>query len=85
MYHLECFPSSWKHSFITPIFKSGSKNDVKNYRPISILITIPKVFENMVLDLLKPEFEQIIIKQQHGFTPGRSTLTNLLLKINKLK
>ena len=34
------FPSKWNSSFFCPIFKSGDKHNVKNYRPISILATL---------------------------------------------
>ncbi len=34
------FPSNWKTSIITPIFKAGSVDEVQNYRPISILPAI---------------------------------------------
>ena len=34
------FPKIWKNAHLSPIFKSGNKNDIKNYRPISIISTI---------------------------------------------
>ena len=34
------FPCSWKEAKVKPLFKSGAKDDVNNYRPISILPTI---------------------------------------------
>ncbi|XP_053691323.1 uncharacterized protein LOC128739848 [Sabethes cyaneus] len=42
------FPSIWKHASITPIHKSGSRNNIENYRGISILNSISKVFEKIV-------------------------------------
>jgi hypothetical protein len=38
-------PDRWKLSFVTPIFKSGKRNDVSNYRGIAILSTVSKLFE----------------------------------------
>lgn len=38
------FPAIWKKSFITPVFKSGAKSDVRNYRPICKLSCIPKLW-----------------------------------------
>ena len=49
-------PSKWKSSGIFPIFKSGVKNSVKNYRPISILSTLAKVFESIVIKRLTDFF-----------------------------
>ena len=34
------FPNEWKASWVTPIFKSGPKNNPSNYRPISIIPAI---------------------------------------------
>lgn len=38
------FATYWKLSHVTPIFKSGKKADIKNYRPISIMCAIKKCF-----------------------------------------
>ena len=71
------FPDKWKTSFVTPIFKSGSRSDVENYRSISKLSAIPKLFELIVTKRLKPFLEGVLQPQQHGFIKGRSTVTNL--------
>lgn len=74
------FPDYWKTGHIVPVFKNqGDKRDISKYRPITILSTIPKLFESLVLDLVTPAFKNLIISQQHGFVRGRSTTTNLLL------
>jgi hypothetical protein len=39
------FPDRWELSFVTPIFKSGKRNDVSNYRCVAILSTVGKLFE----------------------------------------
>jgi sarcosine oxidase/L-pipecolate oxidase len=51
---------------------------VENYRPISILPAVAKVFECLVRDIMFNQLKNIIIPQQHGFFPGRSTATNLM-------
>lgn len=76
------FPKVWKLSYVCPIHKSGSKNEVTNYRPISILSAIPKLFEHCIEKVLSAAFNQIIVNQQHGFTSGRSVDTNLFLFTN---
>lgn len=77
---LKCgeFPNFWKTSFITPILKSGDGAQVTNYRPISILSCIPKVFENIVCDFLSACLKNRFIDQQYGFLSHRSTELNLL-------
>lgn len=72
------FPSCLKKGFVVPIFKSGSRNDVKNYRPIVIQSAIAKIFESLVLDHLYFFLKPHISIHQHGFLHGRSTITNLL-------
>ena len=71
------FPSKWKSSYVTPIYKKGNRSDVGNYRCIAKLPAIPKLFESLVCDEIKPILEPILQKQQHGFVKGRSTVTNL--------
>lgn len=63
------FPSIWKLSSITPIFKSGDKSHAKNYRPISILSHIAKLFEKLVLKDILPSGNPILINEQYGFRP----------------
>ena len=72
------FPTFWKSSFIAPILKSGDRSQVSNYRPISILSCIPKVFESLVCDYLSAGLNGSFIDQQFGFLPHRSTELNLL-------
>ena len=41
------FPSLWKEAKVKPLYKAGAKDDVNNYRPISILPTLSKLIEKM--------------------------------------
>lgn len=72
------FPDKWKVSSVIPIFKSGKKYLVNNYRPICILSAIPKLFESLVFKYVANHMKNIIIEQQHGFFKGRNIETNLL-------
>lgn len=72
------FPSIWKTAFVTPVHKSVTKNDIKNYRAISKMSQLGKVFEKMVTDVLFLTFKSVIIPEQHGFFRGKSTSTNLV-------
>ncbi|KAK9499191.1 hypothetical protein O3M35_003686 [Rhynocoris fuscipes] len=76
------FPDVLKQSHIIPIYKSGDKANIKNYRPITIQSSIAKLFESLILDKIAPLFQNIIVEQQHGFTKGKSTSTNLFLYHN---
>ena len=63
-------------------FKSGDSSDVKNYRPICVMDVIPKVFESIIVDKLGLLLQNIICDEQHGFMPGRSTVSNLSVYCN---
>lgn len=76
------FPSTWKKSFLIPIFKSGKKSDVRNYRGIAIISCIPKLFEAIINGNLFQQIKNRITHNQHGFFKGRSTSTNLVEFIN---
>ena len=69
----------WKEFLIIPLFKSGTRGNVSNYRPIAKLSAIPKLFEAMITKSVMFNIKSIICPQQHGFMGGRSTTTNLLL------
>ncbi|KAK9877338.1 hypothetical protein WA026_017732 [Henosepilachna vigintioctopunctata] len=73
------FPDSLKLAKVTPIFKKGSKDDLGNYRPISVLPIMSKIFELVLQKRLLQYLEEIehICKSQHGFRNKRSTLTAL--------
>jgi hypothetical protein len=72
------FPTLWKEARIVPIYKSGDKSNVENFRPISILPVFGKVFESLLCPLIYWHVKQLIIPQQHGFVKARSTTTNLI-------
>ena len=73
-------PEDWKTSNITPIFKSGDKQDPNNYRPVSLTSHLCKTFESIIKDCLVTYLDanNIISNNQHGFRSKHSCLTNLL-------
>ena len=64
-----------KKAKIIPIHKAGGKDRVSNYRPISILCAVSKVYEKLLYIRLEKFFSsyKIITKQQFGFRQGYST------------
>jgi len=82
----ECeFPDILKHADITPIHKKDTKCDTKNYRPISILPNLSKIYERCIYDQLYVYFENILSKYQFGFRKGYSAQHCLISMIEKLK
>ena len=73
-------PSLWKEANVTPIFKKGDKSSTANYRPISLTSVVGKMLESIIARSIRDHLERhsLINDSQHGFTTGRSCLTNLL-------
>ena len=44
------FPDDLKIAKVTPAFKGGDRDDLGNYRPVSVLPTVAKIFEKLVYD-----------------------------------
>ena len=63
------FLDSFKKSKIIPVFKKGDQSLLINYRPISLLHTISKVFERIILDQMYHYFnsKKLLAEQQYGF------------------
>ncbi|XP_037811948.1 uncharacterized protein LOC119603822 [Lucilia sericata] len=72
------FPDSWKKSYIIPLFKSGVRSNILNYRGIAKLSVIPKLFEKIVTETLSHQAATVLSPFQHGLRKGFSTTTNLL-------
>ena len=69
------FPDSFKKSKITPIFKKGDSSLLINYRPISLLLTISKIFERIIHNQMYEHFNNnnLLAAQQYGFRKLHST------------
>jgi len=72
------FPDEWRVARVVAIHKKGSKRDVANYRPVSNLCSISKVYERCVLNRLNGMIDHLLGPSQHGFRPGHSTTTCLM-------
>ena len=73
-------PNAWKEAGVTPLFKKGKKYDRQNYRPVSLTSIVCKILESIIKDAMLGHLNKfsLIRGSQHGFTTGRSCLTNLL-------
>ena len=70
------FPDELKISRVIPMFKSGNRNLMSNYRPISILPTISKIFEKLIHVRLYQFLDenQVLYNYQLGFRKAHSTV-----------
>ena len=80
----QSLPSEWRLHRITPVFKSGDKASITNYRPISLLCCISKVLERIVYDKCIDFVSNRITNSQFGFLQGRSSLQQLLLTLHSI-
>ncbi len=73
-------PVDWKSARVSAIYKNDSKLDLNNYRPISVLPVIAKVFEKVVFDQTYNFLNDndLLSKEQSGFRHLHSTLTAML-------
>ena len=81
-----CFPNALKFAKVCPVFKSGSKTEISNYRPISVLSCFSKLFEKIIsvrlLDYLSRN--DILHPAQFGFRKNHSTHMALLNLYDKI-
>ena len=75
------FPDELKQADIKPIYKKESRNEKENYRPVSILPNLSKVFERCMYDQLQGHFDKVLSKYQCGFRKGSGTQHCLLAMI----
>nr|CAI5834501.1 unnamed protein product [Callosobruchus analis] len=68
-------PQQFKTAVVTPIHKKGDIKVINNYRPISIISSLAKIFEKSLKNRLEKflNVNGIISDKQYGFRQGRST------------
>ena len=80
------FPDELKLADIIPVFKKDSAYDKANYRPISLLPILSKVFKRLITKQFTPFIEKWFSKNLCGFRKGHSTqhaILNMLRKWQK--
>ena len=78
------FPDNLKVARISAIYKGkGSRSNPDNYRPISVLSVVSRLFEKLVHEQLYSYIEDSLSKTQSGFKPGHFTELSLLNTTNK--
>ena len=79
------FYQNLKLADITPAYKKGKKDMKENYRPVSILPNLSKIFEKLMFKEMSQFFDKIFSKYQCGFRKGFSTQQCLLAMLEKWK
>ncbi|GAB0206875.1 mitochondrial enolase superfamily member 1 [Grus japonensis] len=73
-------PEDGRKANVTLVFKKGKEEDPGNYRPVSLTSIPEKVMEQLILGVINKHVEEKVVigSGQHGFTIGKSYLTNLI-------
>ena len=88
LFEIGHYPDLWKISHVTAIYKrKGSKNDKKNFRPISLLPTTSKICEAILHQRLLTHCTEnnVITERQAAYLKGDSTTHQLLYLVHKIK
>jgi hypothetical protein len=69
------FPDRLKYAATKPVFKKGNKQDISNYRPISLLIAFSKIIEKIIYARLHAHTvtNNILVQEQYEFQTKTST------------
>lgn len=80
------FPNLLKRSIITPVYKGGNRDDVSNYRPISVLPAVSKILEKLLNNRLLNYLNKynILSSSQYGFRQGKCTQDAILELTKKI-
>ena len=80
-------PVDFKHAVVTPIFKSGAKQELDNYRPVSVLPICSKIFEKSVHRQVSEYLEEkeLLSSTQFGFRKKRNTELAATLLLDKIR
>ena len=80
------YPERLKFSLIKPIYKSGDKSSLLNYKPISLLPTFPKIFEKVFYTRLLDHLNNnaILNEHQYGFRTEVSTENASHILLNEI-
>ena len=77
-------PLEWCTHTVIPIFKSGDRGSVTNYRPISLLCNTSKILEKLIYDKIIDHLNKFISPAQFGFLKNRSVIQQLLILFNQV-
>ena len=73
------FPDLWKIATVVPLHKGGTKEDVSNYRPVSLLPVPGKILEKLIHNQMMSFFNEnnLLCEHQSGFRPNHSTINSV--------
>ena len=79
------FPDKLKLADVSPIYKKGGRNEKFNYRPVSILPVVSKIYERFMFSQINKFMDSKLSKFQCGFRKGYNTQHCLVRMLEKWK
>ena len=79
------FPSELKKADVSPVHKKDDATNVKNYRPVSVLPAVSKIYERIIQNQLSEYFKQFLSPAMCGYRNGYSAQFALVALIEKFK
>ena len=78
------YVEDFKKAEVRPLYKKDGRKENSNYRPVSILSNVSKVYEMCLYDPIYDFFENKFSKYQCGFRKGFNTQNALLSMVEKM-
>jgi hypothetical protein len=80
------YPKTMKIIKIVPIYKSGRKDDISNYRPLCITSFFTKIYDNVINNRLMKYLEEnkILSMNQHAYRKNHSCITSLISMLDNI-
>ena len=79
------WPSAWKMGEWTPVFTKGDRQDARNYRPITSLIAVDKIFEFLLSNQVTSHYDETLYYRMTAYRKRHSCETTLLTLIEDWK
>ena len=74
----KCFPNNLKLAHVTPVFKKEDASLLKNYRPVSVLPVVSKIYERIMQKQILEYIDKHLSPHLCGYRKGYSTQTALI-------
>lgn len=80
------FPDVLKNAHVRALYKKGEKDHEENYRPISLLSNVSKIFEKIISSRFIEFFERhsLLSDRQNGYRKGKSTIRAIYQALEKI-
>lgn len=85
-WQLGLIPENWKKANVSMVFRKGKKENLGNYRPVSLALLLWMMMEHIFLEAFsKPVKDKNVTgNSQHGILKGKSCLTNVTAFYNEV-